>query len=387
MEAEVADTGDLLKTPLHEFHLTHGARMVPFAGYTMPVQYADGVLKEHVHTRSLAGLFDVSHMGQAVLQGPSHSAVAAAMEALTPGDLVGLGAGRMRYTLLLKDDGGIVDDLIVTRPADPADNGQLLIVWNASRKAVDADYVRERLPDGITLSDVPDRALLALQGPKAAQSLSAHCPDVLDLKFMTARPAQVAGVDCHVSRAGYTGEDGFEISVPAADAKALAEALIADDAVRSIGLGARDSLRLEAGLCLYGNDIDETTTPVEAGLTFAISKARRIGGVRAGGFPGAERILSQLANGVDKVRVGLIGEGRAPIRAGTDLFADEDAQASIGSVTSGSFGPSVEKPVAMAYVPPEQAVVGTRVFADVRGKRLPAIVSAMPFVQPNYVRG
>lgn len=376
----------LKSTVLHALHLARGGKMVPFAGYDMPVQYADGVLREHLWTREHAGLFDVSHMGQAVLTGPDHETAALALEALTPGNIVGLAPGRMRYTLLMNAAGGIIDDLIVTRPADPADDGKLMIVWNASRKDVDTAHVRAHLPQGITLETIEDRALIALQGPEAEAVLAQHAGFVAGLSFMSAAKGDVAGTACDVSRSGYTGEDGFEISVPLDRAVALAERLLSDERVKPIGLGARDSLRLEAGLCLYGSDLDETTSPVEGDLKFAISKVRRAGGARAGGFAGADRVMKELADGCARYRVGLAGLSRAPIRAGTKLYPDETGQTPIGEVTSGGFGPSANKPVAMGYVSAGYEATGQRVFADVRGKRLEVDVAEMPFVAHRYKR-
>jgi aminomethyltransferase len=374
-----ASDAPLHSTPLVDEHRALGARMVPFAGYLMPVQYPEGILAEHVWTRTHAGLFDVSHMGQAIVSGHDHATTAAALERLVPGDIASLAPGRIRYTQLLTGEGGIVDDLMVTRPADPAEDGRLLVVVNASRKEGDFALIAEGLPAGITLTPMPEKALLALQGPEAAAVMRRVAPDADDLPFMAGGPMTVAGFDCHVSRSGYTGEDGFEISVPAADAVALWRALLADPAVKPIGLGARDSLRLEAGLCLYGHDIDETTSPVEAALAWSIGKRRR----EEGGFPGDTRICRELAEGPSRKRVGLKPEGRAPAREGTEIHA---GGRQVGIVTSGGFGPTVGGPVAMGYVETAFAAPGTEVSLIVRGKSLPARVVTLPFVPARYKR-
>jgi len=370
---------DLKETPLAGLHRELGARMVAFAGYSMPVQYPTGIIAEHNQVRTAAGLFDVSHMGQAFLVGPDHATTAAALEALTPGDFQGLGLGRQRYTLLLTEDGGIVDDLMVTRSSSVDDDGRLMLVVNAARKDVDYADFAARLPSSVRLERADDRALLALQGPAAAAVIARHVPDAADLAFMAAGPAVFDDMPCHISRSGYTGEDGFEISMPASDAEAFARALLAEPEVAPIGLGARDSLRLEAGLCLYGHDIDAMTSPVEADLTFAIAKRRRADG----GFPGAERIQRELAEGPRKMRVGLTLEGRAPAREGAAILTDGRH---IGDVTSGGFGPTVGKPIAMGYVDTAFAADGTSLSIGVRGKELPATVTAMPFVPHHYFR-
>ncbi len=380
----MADAGsdtleNLRETPLAALHRELGGKMVPFAGYAMPVQYPAGILAEHQHTRTAAGLFDVSHMGQAFLCGPDHATTAAALEALTPGDFTSLGLGRIRYTLLLNDEGGIIDDFMVTRSADPADDGALMLVVNAARKDVDFAHIAAHLPDGVVLQPEPKRALVALQGPKAAEVLARHMPEAAGLGFMAAASLAFDGIDCHVSRSGYTGEDGFEISVAAAEAEALCRALLAEPEVMPIGLGARDSLRLEAGLPLYGHDIDETTSPVEADLAFAIHKRRR----ESGGFPGAERILRELAEGTSRRRVGIRPEGKAPARDGTPI---EDAGRTVGIVTSGGYGPTVAAPIAMGYVPPALAAPGTALSLPVRGRALAATVTPMPFVPHRYYR-
>jgi glycine cleavage system T protein (aminomethyltransferase) len=373
----------LKRTPLHALHLTRGAKMVPFAGYDMPVQYAAGVLKEHLHTRAAAGLFDVSHMGQIALRAKSGKVedAARALEQLVPQDVVAVAPGRQRYAQFSNDDGGLLDDLMVANFGD-----HLFLVVNAACKVEDEAHLRAQLSDSCTIDVLADRALLALQGPKAEAVLSKLGADVSTMKFMDAGPRRVAGFDCFVSRSGYTGEDGFEISVPAADAEALATKLLDNPDVLPIGLGARDSLRLEAGLCLYGHDIDTTTTPAEAALEWSVQKSRRTGGARAGGFPGADKILAQLDKGAARRRVGLRAEGRAPVREGAPLFADATTAEPIGKVTSGGFGPSLNAPVAMGYVPTPLAAVGTTVFAEVRGQLLPLKVAATPFVQNTYKR-
>ena len=379
--SEPPPTGELKHTPLHAQHLRLGGRMVPFAGYDMPVQYASGIIKEHLHTRAAAGLFDVSHMGQIALRPRSgHVADAArALEALVPGDILGLAAGRQRYTVLTNGAGGILDDLMASNHGD-----HLMLVVNAARKVFDETHLRAQLSRSCMVEPLFDRALLALQGPAAEDVLAALAPEVRTLRFMEVGAVTLLGATCFVSRSGYTGEDGFEISVPAPAAEPLCDALLRNPAVAPIGLGARDSLRLEAGLCLYGADLDETTTPVEAALDWTIGKARRRGGERAGGFPGAESILGQLAGGIARRRVGLRPQGRAPVRAGAPLFRNEGDAAPAGVVTSGGFAVSLNVPVAMGYMPPDAAVLGTRVFTEIRGKRLGMIVSKLPFVPARY---
>jgi len=374
-------TADELKhTALHQLNLDLGAKMVPFAGYAMPVHYQLGILKEHLHTRAKAGLFDVSHMGQAYLVGPDHATTARALEQLVPADVLSLAPGQQRYSQLLNDDGGIIDDLMLTRPASAAEAGRLYVVLNAARKEVDYAHIEQRLPDNVRLEPAPQRALLALQGPAAAQAMLALSPPAKALAFMAAANMPVGGIDCHVSRSGYTGEDGFEISVAEERANELARLLLAQDGVEPIGLGARDSLRLEAGLCLYGHDIDETTSPVEAGLAWSIQKRRRV----EGGFPGARRIGEELAQGVTRRRVGIRPDGRAPAREGTEILALLGER--LGTITSGGFGPSVNGPIAMGYVPPGRAGAGTPVNLMVRGKALGASVTALPFVPHRYAR-
>jgi aminomethyltransferase len=378
--ASSAGDETLLRTPLHGEHVAARARMVPFAGYDMPVQYPSGILAEHVWTREHAGLFDVSHMGQAALIGPDHAATARALEALVPADILDLKPGRQRYTQLLDESGGILDDLMVTRPANPLQDGELLLVVNASTKEADYAHIAARLPAGIELRRFDDRALLALQGPQAEAVLTRQAPDVASLSFMQATQTMIGGIPAHVSRSGYTGEDGFEISVPGERAAELWQLLMADEQVRPIGLGARDSLRLEAGLCLYGHDIDTTTSPVEAALTWSIQKRRR----DEGGFPGAERIRREIKQGPARLRVGLKPEGRAPAREGTVIATPDGREA--GKVTSGGFGPSVNGPVAMGYVARAFAAPGTELHLVVRGKPLPAKVVPTPFAPHRYKR-
>jgi len=371
-------TEQLLVTPLHALHIEMGAKMVPFAGYDMPVQYALGVKKEHLHCRQQAGLFDVSHMGQLRLVGAN---AATALEKLVPVDIVDLPSGKQRYAFFTNEQGGISDDLMVTNFAD-----HLFVVVNAACKTQDISHLKANLPIDVSLEIIEDRALLALQGPKAAEILAKFNPVVADMVFMDAKKVQLVGVECYVSRSGYTGEDGYEISVPAAQAEQLARELLAYQEVEWIGLGARDSLRLECGLCLYGHDLDETTTPVEASLLWGISKARRADGVRAGGFIGSDLILEQIATkDVIRKRIGLVGVSKAPVREGAKLFDAENNE--IGVVTSGTFGPSKGIPVAMGYVQTAYANVDTEIFAEVRGKKLAMIVTKMPFVAQSYFRG
>ena len=372
----------LKQTPLHALHLARGGKMVPFAGYDMPVQFPSGVLKEHLHTRASAGLFDVSHMGQIVLRPKSGrlADAAAALERLLPQDIIALPLHRQRYAQFTNDTGGILDDLMVSNFGD-----HLFLVVNAACKDADEAHLRAHLAETCEIEPL-DRALLALQGPKAVEVLAKFCADAAGLRFMDSKPLSVMGLPCFVSRSGYTGEDGFEISVPAADAERFAAALLDDPAVMPIGLGARDSLRLEAGLCLYGHDIDTTTTPVEAALAWSIQKSRRTGGARPGGFAGAETILAQLDHGAPRTRVGFKPEGRAPVREGALVFADAEATAPIGQVSSGGFGPSVGGPVAMGYVPSQYVGHEAVVFAEVRGQRLPMRIGSPVFVSPSYQR-
>lgn len=368
---------DLKRTCLFDLHVELGAKIVPFAGYEMPVQYPMGVMSEHNHTRTQAGLFDVSHMGQVILRGAN---AAAALETLVPVDVIGLAQGRQRYAVFTNDQGGILDDLMVANRGD-----HLLLVVNAACKDADITHLQAHLPAlGCTVEPVTDRALLALQGPLAESALAALVPGVAAMKFMDVAILPWNGTELWISRSGYTGEDGFEISVPEACAPHLARTLLANPAVAPIGLGARDSLRTEAGMCLYGHDIDTTTTPAEGNIAWAIQKVRRLGGARAGGFPGADAILPQLADGPARLRVGLKPDGRAPVREGAYLFANDTGGDLIGAVTSGTFGPTLGAPVSMGYVPTPLAATGTRVFAEVRGKRLPLTVSPLPFRPATY---
>ena len=373
----------LKHTPLHALHVTLGARMVPFAGYEMPVQFKPGVLKEHLHTRAAAGLFDVSHMGQIAVRAKSGDArdAARALERLVPVDILGLALGRLRYAFFTNARGGILDDVMVANRGD-----QLLIVVNAACTATDEAHLRAELGNECEVERL-DRALIALQGPKAETALAVLAPECTKMRFMDVRTLTLMGADCMVARSGYTGEDGFEISTPADIAREVAEELLANADVAPVGLGARDSLRLEAGLCLYGSDIDEGTTPVEAGLSWAIQKSRRRSGAREAGFPGAEIILEQLEHGAPRRRVGLRPEGRAPVRALASLYAEMDTVAPLGSVTSGGFGPSLDAPIATGYLPTNLAAPGARVFADLRGKRVPVTVTTLPFIVPKYKHG
>jgi aminomethyltransferase len=363
---------DLALTPLHDLHRALGAKLVPFAGYEMPLHYSAGILAEHLHVRAKAGLFDVSHMGQLRLAGPD---AASSLEALVPGDIRGLAPGRMRYTLFTNEAGGILDDLMVTHTGD-----HLFLVVNAARKAEDIAHLRRHLAGNVTLEPLEDRALLALQGPAAAAALGRLVPAIRTMAFLSGAPATVDGIVCLITRSGYTGEDGFELSVPARDAERLARRLLAEPEVMPVGLGARDSLRLEAGLCLYGHDIDETTTVVEADLAWAVGKRRRA----EGGFPGAAVIARQLAEGAPRKRVGLRPEGRAPAREGTPIIGT--GSIALGHVTSGGFGPSVDAPVAMGYVAARHAAVGAAVDLVVRGTARPARIVPLPFVPTRYYR-
>ena len=372
---------ELSRTPLHGLHVRLGARMVSFAGYDMPVQYPSGIIKEHLHTRAAAGLFDVSHMGQIALRPRSGRIedAARALEMLVPGDILGLAMGRQRYTLFTNAAGGVLDDLMVSNQGD-----HLMMVVNAARKAADEAHLRLHLSDSCLVEPLVDRALVALQGPMAEAVFAAFAPDLRAMTFMDVKTITLLGEACIVSRSGYTGEDGFEISVPARVAEAFCEVLLRNPAVAPIGLGARDSLRLEAGFCLYGSDLDETTTPVEAALDWTIPKARRTGGERASGFAGAEAVLGQLATGAARRRVGLRQEGRAPMRRGALLFRAANATTPVGIVTSGGFGPSLDAPISMGYVSRDAGVLNTQLFAEVRGKRLPLTVSKLPFMPTHY---
>ena len=371
----------LKKTPLTALNIELGGKMVDFAGYEMPVQFPEGVMKEHLHTRAKAGLFDVSHMGQVILRPKSgkYEDAALALERLVPVDVLGLKPGRQRYGLFTNGTGGILDDLMFANRGD-----HLFVVVNASCKAQDVAHMKAHLSDACEIIELNDRALVALQGPAAEAALAALAPEVAGMSFMDVREVSILGVSCIVSRSGYSGEDGYEVSVPEAKAVEFVRALLANPDVHPIGLGARDSLRLEAGLCLYGNDIDTATTPVAAALEWAIQKVRRSGGARAGGFQGADVILAELEGGAARRRVGIAPEGRAPVRAGTELFADETSANPVGRVTSGAFGPTVEAPVSMGYVPTELSKPGTRLFAELRGKRVGVSVASLPFITPRY---
>lgn len=380
----------LLKTPLHDLHLELGARMVPFAGYSMPVQYPAGLMAEHKHTRDAAGLFDISHMGQLRLVGPD---AAAAFETLMPVDVIDLAPGKQRYGLLLNDEGGILDDLMFFNEG----HGSIFVIVNGACKVADLAHIQQKIGARCDVQPMPDHALLALQGPQAATALARLSPGIERFVFMTGGAVQIGGIPAFATRSGYTGEDGFEISVAGKDADALARLLLAQPEVKPIGLGARNSLRLEAGLCLYGNDIDTTTTPVEASLNWAIQKVRRTGGAREGGFPGAAKVLAQLAaatagaagrtdhDTLKRKRVGLVALERIPVRDGTLLQSFEGQD--IGVVTSGLLGPTADRPVAMGYVATAFSEPGTRVQAIVRGKPVPMEVSTLPFVPPRYYRG
>jgi aminomethyltransferase len=375
MSAE-ATTAPLLHTPLHALHLDLGARIVPFAGYAMPVQYPAGLTAEHRHCRSAAALFDVSHMGQIRLVGPD---AAAALETLVPQDVQGLAVGQQRYAFFTNTTGGLLDDLMITRRED-----DLLLVVNAGCKDADLRHLQTHLGHRCQVIALPEQALIALQGPQAVTALARLNAGVLALTFMTGGHFALAGTECFVTRSGYTGEDGFEISVPASHAVALAHLLLAQSEVQPAGLGARDTLRLEAGLCLYGHDIDTTTSPIEAGLTWAIQKVRRPGSARAGGYPGAAHLEAQLAQGPSSKRIGLIGLERVPVREGAALF---DAQGHrVGRVTSGTVSPGVNQPIAMGYVAANHTAPGAELFAEVRGKRVPMQVAPLPFVPHRYFR-
>ncbi|QGW79122.1 glycine cleavage system aminomethyltransferase GcvT [Pseudomonas alkylphenolica] len=372
-------TETLLKTPLHALHLELGARMVPFAGYDMPVQYPLGVMKEHLHSRDQAGLFDVSHMGQIRLSGAN---AAKALETLVPVDIIDLPVGMQRYAMFTNEHGGILDDLMVANLG----NDELFLVVNAACKDQDLAHLRKHIGEQCQIQPLfEERALLALQGPAAVKVLERLAPAVAQMTFMQFQPVQLLGADCYVSRSGYTGEDGFEISVPADKAEELARRLLAEPEVAAIGLGARDSLRLEAGLCLYGHDMNTQTTPIEASLLWAISKVRRADGERAGGFPGAAAIFAQQQSGVARKRVGLLPQERTPVREGAEIV--DEAGTVIGTVCSGGFGPSLNAPVAMGYLDAAHTALETAVWAIVRGKRVAMKVSKMPFVAQRYYRG
>ncbi len=380
MTEPVLDTPPAKRTPLYDRHVRLGARMVPFAGYDMPVQYPTGILAEHQWTRTHAGLFDVSHMGQCFLIGPDHATTARALEALVPADLLNLKPGQQRYSQFLADDGGILDDIMVTRPVDPAEDGVLMIVVNAGCKDQDFAHLKAHLPSTVKLIIAEHRALLALQGPDSANILARHCAGVDEMPFMTALSTHFDAIPVHVSRSGYSGEDGHEISVHADKVSILFERLTAHENVKPIGLGARDSLRLEAGLCLYGHDIDTTTSPVEAQIQWSIQKRRR----EEGGFPGHARIARELAEGPKRKRVGIRPEGRAPAREGTEITTASGTQ--IGIVTSGGFGPTLNGPCAMGYVDAAHATIGTKLNLIVRGNAIPAEIVALPFVPHRFHR-
>ncbi len=370
-------SAELLKTPLHAWHVEHGARMVPFAGYEMPVNYAGGIIAEHKQCRASAALFDVSHMGQLRLVGDD---AAKALESLVPVDVIGLGVGKQRYAFFTNPGGGILDDLMVTRREH-----DLLLVVNAGNKAADIKHLITHIGHRCQVVPMPERALLALQGPKAVGALAHLNPDVPQLTFMSGGAFKLAGADCYVTRSGYTGEDGFEISVPDDHAVALARALFNVPEVKLGGLGARDTLRLEAGLCLHGQDIDANTSPIEAGLAWAIQKVRRPGGEREGHYPGASVIETQLRQGPSDKRVGLVGLERVPVRAGTTIVDGRGHK--LGQVTSGTIGPSIDKPIAMAYLSADHAKPQQEVYAEVRGQKLPMRVTPLPFVPHRYFRG
>jgi len=381
-EFDMSDSGApadvrLLKTPLYDLHVELGGKMVPFAGYEMPVQYPAGILKEHQQTRNQAGLFDVSHMGQVKLIGEG---AAAALERIVPVDVIGLGVNCQRYAVFTNEEGGILDDLMITNAGD-----HLFVVVNAACKEQDIAHMRRHLSGDCAIEILDDRALLALQGPAAGEVMARLAPASKELVFMTAARLSVAGADCFVTRSGYTGEDGFEISVAADQAEAVARELLAQEEVGPVGLGARDSLRLEAGLCLYGHDLDTTTTPVEGSLLWVIQKVRRAGGERAGGFPGADVILGQMADGVSRKRVGILPQGKAPVREGAELVDNEGNP--VGKITSGGFGPTLGAPVAMGYVDTASAKPETELQAMVRGKLHPVRVAKTPFVPQRYYRG
>ena len=371
----------LLTTALHPIHLQRGAKMVPFAGYDMPVQYPTGVLAEHKHVRQAVGLFDVSHMGQIQLQGPD---AACALETLVPVDVVGLREGQQRYAFFTSLEGGILDDLMIVRPHHSHAPDTLYLVVNAACKEADLAHLQQHIGHRCHIQALTHLALIALQGPQACVVLQTLQPAIRDLNFMTGQHLELAGIPCFITRSGYTGEDGFEISVPTDQATELTQALLNHPQVWPIGLGARDTLRLEAGLCLYGHDINTSTSPIEAGLQWAIQKVRRPNGERAGGYPGAQRIEHELANGTARRRVGLVGLEKAPVREGADITHADGSL--IGKVTSGTLGPSLGQPIAMAWIASEYALLGETVFAQVRGKALPMLISPMPFVPHRYCR-
>ena len=374
-------TQTLRKTPLNAIHREFGAKLTEFAGYEMPVQYGLGILGEHQHTRKKAGLFDVSHMGQVILSGQSYEETALALEKVLPMDVLGLEIGRQRYGFLTNDDGGILDDLMFSNRGD-----HIFVVLNAACKDSDIKYLRSLLEPNISIKEIENRALIALQGPASEAVLGKYHPQIENMKFMDVETLPIDGSECWISRSGYTGEDGFEISIPAEAAEPITRSILSNQNVEFIGLGARDSLRLEAGLCLYGHDIDQATTPVEASLTWAIQKARRSNGSRASGFIGSEIILKQLAGGTNKKRVGLLPQTRAPMREGVEIFATETSKEAIGKITSGGYGPTVGYPIAMGYINSEYANSEDDLFGELRGKRVPVKVSNLPFVPLNFKR-
>lgn len=374
-------TQSLRKTPLNALHREFGAKLTEFAGYEMPVQYRLGILGEHQHTRKKAGLFDVSHMGQVILSGQSYEETALALEKVLPMDVLGLEIGRQRYGFLTTDEGGILDDLMFSNRGD-----HIFVVLNAACKDSDIKYLRSLLEPNISIKEIESRALIALQGPTSEAVLGKYHPQIKNMKFMDVETLTIDGAECWISRSGYTGEDGFEISIPAEAAEPITRSILSNQNVEFIGLGARDSLRLEAGLCLYGHDIDQATTPVEASLTWAIQKARRSNGSRASGFIGSEIILKQLAGGTNKKRVGLLPQTRAPMREGVEIFATETSKEAIGKITSGGYGPTVGYPIAMGYINSEYANSEDDLFGELRGKRVPVKVSNLPFVPLNFKR-
>jgi aminomethyltransferase len=367
----------LQRTALHARQVELGARMVPFAGYEMPVQFKAGIIAEHTHARTAAGVFDVSHMGQAILSGPDHRTTALALEKLVPAEILGLERGRVRYTQLTTPEGGIIDDLMVARPVSPADDGKLMLIVNASRKSIDYAWLEQNMPANVALVVSADRALLALQGPKAEAVLSRYCAKAAGLVFMSAAATQFDGIDIHLARSGYTGEDGYELSLATRDVNAVYDRLLADPDVKPVGLGARDSLRLEAGLCLYGHDIDESTSPVEADLAWSIGKRRRA----EGGYMGAAKITSELTHGPSRRRVGILPEGRASAREGAPITSDGQV---IGRITSGGFGPTVGHPVSMGYVDASYSAVGRPLQLIIRDKPVACVVTKLPFVSHRY---
>ena len=371
----------LRKTPLYDLHRDLRAKLTEFAGYEMPVQYGLGILSEHQHTRAKAGLFDVSHMGQVILRGRSYQETALALEKLLPTDVLGLEVGRQRYGLLTTNSGGILDDLMFSNRGD-----HIFIVLNAACKNSDIKHLKSLLEPEILVEEVLNRALIALQGPASETVLGELNPQVKNMKFMDVETLLVSGVECWISRSGYTGEDGFEISIPAADAELVTRSILSNENVEFIGLGARDSLRLEAGLCLYGHDINQATTPVEASLTWAIQKVRRANGERAGGFIGSKIILKQLDEGTERKRVGFLPQTRAPMREGVEVFETERSKDTIGIITSGGYGPTVGHPVAMGYIDSKYAQNKNNLFGELRGKRVPVKVSKIPFVPLNFKR-